>query len=62
MDRLWKGMANYVDSFEFPWFYIGQDILLIRYNRYLVNHRMEKHCDHIQTLFDGKNKEFQSVV
>jgi len=56
MDRLWKGIANYVDSFKFPWFYNWTGYSLIRYNRYLVNHRMEKHCDHIQTLFDGKNK------
>ena len=56
MDKLWQGIANYVDSFDFPWFQNWTGYSLIRYNRYLVNQRMDHHCDHIQTLFDGKNK------
>ena len=56
MDKLWQGIANYVDSFHFPWFQNWTGYSLIRYNRYLENQRMDHHCDHIQTLFDGKDK------
>ena len=56
MKKLWKGISNYVDSFDYPWFYNWSGYSLIRYNRYSVNQKMELHCDHIQTLFDGKYK------
>ena len=56
MDKLWQGIANYVDSFEFHWFQYWSGYSLIRYNRYSENQKMEMHCDHIQTLFDGKHK------
>ena len=54
MDKLWQGIANYVDSFEFHWFQYWSGYSLIRYNRYSENQKMEMHCDHIQTLFDGE--------
>ena len=56
MKKLWQSIANYIDSFEFPWFYNWSGYSPIRYNRYSVNQRMKMHCDHITTLFDGKNK------
>ena len=56
IEKMWHSIANYVDSFEYPWFTAWSGYSPIRYNRYALNQRMNNHCDHIHSLFDGERK------
>jgi len=55
---IWKALEKYIviekiggDTFS-GW----SNFNVIRYNRYSENQLMDKHCDHINTLFDGERK------
>ena len=49
-------LKDYLSYININWFGALQDFSPIRWNRYDVRTEMRKHCDHIQTLFDGVNK------
>jgi predicted 2-oxoglutarate/Fe(II)-dependent dioxygenase YbiX len=56
MKELWTAIHNYVVDLKFPWFDGWQAYSEIRFNKYSQNTKMAEHCDHIHTLFDGKEK------
>jgi predicted 2-oxoglutarate/Fe(II)-dependent dioxygenase YbiX len=56
MKELWNAIHEYVVGLNFSWFDGWQAYSEIRFNKYSENTKMAQHCDHITTLFDGKNK------
>jgi hypothetical protein len=51
-----NGIYKYIAELKFPWFNSWNEYSLIRFNKYDVNTQMQLHCDHIHSLFEGKNK------
>ena len=56
MDLTWKSISNYVTELDFPWFAGWNGHTELRFNRYSNNQTMAIHCDHINSMFDGKTK------
>jgi predicted 2-oxoglutarate/Fe(II)-dependent dioxygenase YbiX len=56
MGLCWTSFKNYIEDFKMPWYDGWQAHSKIRFNRYDSNTQMRLHCDHIHTLFDGKDK------
>jgi predicted 2-oxoglutarate/Fe(II)-dependent dioxygenase YbiX len=56
MKEIWNAIHDYITSLNFPWFIGWQAYSEIRFNKYSENTKMAQHCDHITTLFDGKEK------
>ncbi len=56
-EGLWHLLHQYVkQDLNLPWFAGWKGMSIIRFNKYNVNTRMERHCDHIHSLFDGTHK------
>lgn len=49
-------LDNYIKHFNFPWFTDVHNFSPIRLNKYDITTEMKLHCDHISSLFDGKEK------
>jgi predicted alpha-1,6-mannanase (GH76 family) len=56
MKELWNGINDYVSGLKFPWFSSWNGYTEIRFNKYSENTKMAEHCDHIQSMFEGKNR------
>jgi hypothetical protein len=58
MDKLWHSINYYVrmDIKCRDWFDNWSGYSPIRWNKYKTGTRMQTHCDHIQTMFDGTRK------
>ena len=56
MKKLWFEIDNYIKYYNFKWFDGWQGYTQIRFNRYERNKKMAEHCDHINSMFDGKIK------
>ena len=56
MKELWTAIYNYIMDFNFSWFNGWKAYSEIRFNKYSENTKMAEHCDHIHSLFDGKEK------
>lgn len=58
-ERMWETINTYVTkdkAWMREWFSCWKGYAPVRFNRYNVDTRMEKHCDHIQSMFDGERK------
>ena len=56
MKEIWNGIYNYIIDLKFSWFDSWKAYSEIRFNKYSENTKMAQHCDHIHTLFDGKER------
>jgi predicted 2-oxoglutarate/Fe(II)-dependent dioxygenase YbiX len=56
MKILWSVIKGYQNKLRFPWFSTWQSYSQVRFNIYKKNQKMENHCDHISSLFEGTNK------
>jgi len=56
MEKLYNAILNYIRITNLPWFTSWNGYTNIRYNRYSMNQKMNLHCDHIHTIFDGQRK------
>jgi hypothetical protein len=56
MKEIWNGIYNYIVDLKFSWFDSWKAYSEIRFNKYSENTKMAQHCDHIHTLFDGKER------
>ena len=56
IQKLHSIILEYVQSFKFNWFNGWEGYSNLRFIRYYPGQTMQKHCDHIQNLFDGKSK------
>ena len=56
MKELWNGINDYILNLKFHWFNSWSGYTEIRFNKYSKNKKMAEHCDHIQSMFEGKNK------
>ena len=59
MQRIWDSLHDYISELNkqnFVWFQSWSGFSEVRFNRYSTNTRMNIHCDHIQSLFEGDAK------
>ena len=56
LDKLHSIILEYIESFNFPWFFAWEGYSAMKFIRYSQGQTMKNHCDHIHTLFDGKRK------
>jgi len=56
MDTIFKGIYQYVSEIKYPWYDSWSGYTSVRWNRYNQGTKMNLHCDHIQTMFDGIRK------
>ena len=64
-DSLWFGIDRYIREDIgacVKWYNAWSGYNAIRYNKYDVNTEMLLHCDHIQTMFDGKRKGIPTLT
>jgi len=57
--KIWFAIERYIlkdFSFMTNWFSGWNGYSHVRFNRYNVDTRMEEHCDHIHSMFDGERK------
>jgi predicted 2-oxoglutarate/Fe(II)-dependent dioxygenase YbiX len=57
--KIWDVIARYIEqdmSYMKSWFGSWSAYSLSRFNRYDPTTQMKLHCDHIHTLFDGKQR------
>ncbi len=58
-ERIWEVINTYItkeNAWMGKWFGGWQGYSPVRFNKYNVDTRMEKHCDHIHSIFDGERK------
>jgi len=54
MQTCWKVLNEYiVKDFNFPWFDGWSGYTNIKFNKYVENKQMAKHCDHIHSMTPG---------
>ena len=56
IQNLHSVITEYIESFKYDWFSGWTGYSPIRFNRYSSGQTMLSHCDHIQSIFDGKRK------
>lgn len=56
MDKIWNALHDYMGHIKLPYYDGWVGYSPIRWNRYKETRKMAEHCDHIQSLFDGKRK------
>ena len=56
MKKMAAAVEFYAVRLQFPWFGALRQHSTVRYNRYGAGQLMLEHCDHIQSLFDGREK------
>ena len=56
IQNLHSVILEYVESLKFDWFVDWTGYSAIRFNRYFSGQIMRRHCDHIQSMFDGERK------
>ena len=56
MKELWNGIHDYILNLKFTWYSAWNGYTEIRFNKYSKNKKMAEHCDHIQSMFEGKNR------
>ena len=56
IQELHSVILEYIESFKFDWFDGWTGYSPIRFNRYFPDQTMDKHCDHIHSMFDGERK------
>ena len=56
MDRIWHAYERYLTDLNFSWFSGWEGFSSVRFNRYTETKKMEEHCDHIHSLFQGERK------
>jgi hypothetical protein len=56
MRIVWETILKYITELRFEWFDSWSGFTAIRFNKYSESRLMAKHCDHIQSMFDGERK------
>ena len=56
MNVLHEVISNYIKTLKTPHFETWNGYTYIKYNKYSVGNSMEKHIDHIHSIFDGTTK------
>ena len=54
--KLWYVIREYLIQIDMPWFVKWSGYTDPRFNKYDEDKKMALHCDHIQSMFDGKRK------
>jgi hypothetical protein len=54
MAVIYDNIKRYITEVNLPWYNGWNGYSLVRYNRYKPGSNMKLHCDHINTLFDGR--------
>lgn len=58
LDRyIWEALRKYIlEDINVSWFPGWKEFSKIKFIKYPTGSKMEKHCDHIHSLFDGEHK------
>ena len=56
IQNLHSTILEYIESFKFDWFIGWEGYSAMKFIRYYPGQTMQKHCDHIHSLFDGERK------
>ena len=56
MDTIFQCLLDYMKYIKLPYFDGWSGYSAIRWNRYSETRKMAEHCDHIQSLFEGRRK------
>jgi hypothetical protein len=56
IQKLHPVILEYIESFDFDWFFSWEGYSGIKFIRYHPNQTMKNHWDQIQSLFDGERK------
>ena len=56
MDEMWSVINKYIKELDVAWFDSWKGYTSIRYNKYEIGTKMNIHCDHIHSMFDGERK------
>jgi predicted 2-oxoglutarate/Fe(II)-dependent dioxygenase YbiX len=56
MRIVWESIHKYITELNFHWFDGWAGFSQLRFNKYNESKLMAKHCDHINTMFDGERK------
>ena len=56
VQNLRSTILEYIESFKFSWFNGWAGYSGIKFIRYYPGQKMQNHCDHIQSIFDGERK------
>ena len=56
MSKITELIQEYIDNLKFEWFKNINGITKLKFIKYSSNQKMEEHCDHIHTMFNGKRK------
>ena len=62
MQKIWDSYLQYTKDLNFFWFNSWEGFTDVRFNRYLENTIMAKHCDHINNMFDGNRKGIPTLT
>ena len=60
--KLWPLLKTYIADLNFPWFNSWDGYTAIRWNIYNQKEKMQSHCDHIHTMFDGNRKGIPTLA
>lgn len=60
--RLVEPINQYISELGMSWFTAWNEASEIRFNKYEAGTNMKLHCDHIQTLFDGKRRGIPTLT
>ena len=56
MNKLHSAIQKYLTYLNFDWYTSWSGYSDIRFNKYVKNRVMAKHCDHITSMFDGTRR------
>ena len=55
-------ITEYIQSYNFDWFYVSHGHTSIKLFQYLPKQAMQLHCDHVRDIFDGKGVPIFTVL
>ena len=56
VQKIFEVALEYIDNLKFEWFKNINGITKLKFIKYSSNQKMEEHCDHIHSIFDGEKK------
>ena len=56
MELMYDAILHYTQNLNFEWYDSWMGYSNVRFNKYNENTQMDTHCDHIQSLFEGKHR------
>lgn len=62
MKGIWNAYKQYLEELNFRWFNSWSGYSGVRFNKYDEDTRMNNHCDHIHSLFEGTRRGIPTMT